>query len=206
MGRSIWAFAGVIVAVAAVGQYVHARSARLHGDKSGCVYIAGPTTNPSGSPAKVSVPFDDMADGICFARPAGWIAKPLQKTSDDSVYNFNDPKSSAVLHLDVPTMPYRPFAIPMWTVSMQYIGQLKKGDIPDAAADPAVDLSNIPTATARRVCCHGHSPAGLSVEDSAVLLVHDRRVFVLSVDSSATDAPKARAALDTAAATIQWTR
>jgi hypothetical protein len=202
----MWALAGVIAAFAAVGQYVHARSARIHGEKNGFISLNAPATNPTRAASKLSVIFDDTTDGICFARPAGWIAKPPQKTSDDAVYNFNDPKSSAVLHLDVPTLPFRPLTIPIWTVSMKYVGQLKSSDIPDATADPEVDLTTIPTATARRVCCHGHSPAGLPVEDSALLLVHDRRIFVLSVDSTATDAPKARAALDTAAATIQWTR
>jgi hypothetical protein len=198
MGRSILALAGVAVMVVAVGEYVHARS------RTGEPVACHISTLAATTPVKTYTPYTDPADGIAFNRPAGWSAGKGQT----SVVSFTDPKSSVELCLDVPTLPamakYCP--IPMFKVSGDYVADLKKKAIPDATSDPVVDLTTVPASSAREVRCHGHTPAGRTVEDSAVLVVHDHRIFILSVDSSADDAAKARSALDQAVASIQWTR
>jgi hypothetical protein len=195
--RSILALAGVAVMAATVGEIVHARS-----------HPGGACEHPiilmATTAVKTYVPYTDPTDGIVFDRPNGWSAGKGQT----SVISFTDPKSSVQMCLDVPVLPTvaRYCPIPMFKVSSDYVADLKNKAIPDATADPVVDLTTVPASSAREVCCHGHTPAGMTIQDLAVLVVHNHRIFILSVDSSAADASKARTALDRAVASIQWTR
>ena len=190
-----------------VGRSAHARAARH--DRPAAVTPTPTSPPPAATAATAAVlPFADARSGITLAYPAAWHAVPA-KTAELSVAA---PAAPAVLSLDVPPMPYHPFYIPLAMVQSSYLDDLRHKRLPDAVVQESTDVT-VAGATARRLTARGHAAPGVAVAppgtacvDTAVLIVHDRQVYILSCDSTAAAAPVARAALDAAAASVHWTK
>ena len=148
--------------------------------------------------------YTDAASGIRFGYPSTWVPEKAKT----AVLAVEAPArvGCASLCLDVPPMPLklRLPMIPMGLVTSHYVEDLRKGQIPDAQVQESVDVS-VPGASARRIVARGHENGRVRIDD-AVFLVRRGQVYILSTDSDDKGAAAARAALDSAVASVQWAK
>jgi hypothetical protein len=147
--------------------------------------------------------FEDKATGISFEYPAGWA-----ETSKDSVqfkFASRTPADPAIeLVLDIPKLPWHiPGMIPIDSVRDGYVDDVKKR-MPDAQVNNLMDPS-IPDARQHRVMLTGQIDNRPVVND-AVTIVHGDHVFILSVEVDPAIYPRAKAVLDHAVATLNWSK
>jgi hypothetical protein len=161
---------------------------------------AAPTSQPATQP--LTQTFQNAAAGIRFCYPANWNGQKGQT----ALFDVIDPAKcddGCSLSLDVPSLPR--FFSGMITAGMiesGYVSDLRKNQIHDAKVDESIEIK-MPGSSARRVKCSGHDH-GKVVIDVAVLIVHADRVYIFSCDSDEAGYPAARAALDSAVASMQW--
>jgi hypothetical protein len=166
-----------------------------------CRLTTPPPVTPVPVPQANQQTFQNRAGGIIFLYPAGWKSSTPQATQ----FKFTAPDAKpgpVELTLDVPTLPWHPPGwIPIDQVRSGYIDDAKK-KMPDAQTANLPDPS-IPDAKAHRVKLTG-TVNGKPAVNEAVLIVHNDKVYILSIELEPTAYPTAQKALDLAVGSLQW--
>ena len=182
-------FAGVVVTFAIIST--------LPGAATG-----SPATAPSTQPAQCTF----HAAGLSFCYPAGWAAQKAATAVFDVAAPPCPSHAFADLCLDVPHLPpHFAWMISATRVESGYVKNLRQTTIPDAQVDESVAVPVTGCQQARRVKCSGHDPSGKPTCDVAVIAIRGGAVYIFSGESNPPGDPLARAALDGALATLQWT-
>jgi hypothetical protein len=165
-----------------------------------------PTTAPAAPPTTAPAPLATFdKDGVKFCYPANWPGAPAKTAEFDVVAPPAVCHGSATLSLDVPSLPpFVPFFISAERVEGGYVKNLRKAQIPNAKIDQDASVT-VCGCQGRCVKCSG-LVKGTPQVDVAVILVHARRVYILSCDSDAAGYAQARAALDLAVQSLTWTK
>jgi hypothetical protein len=180
---------------------------------------AGPTTSPVTKPATPATTqstapkpsqggtFDRPKLGVRLNWPPGWT----EQTSKDFVLLLSRGGADdaggdqASISLDVPDLPpHIPGMIPIGSVRGGYLDDLRKSvgriQTTDAAPPP------VPAAASRLVRSTWTDSAGRQQQETALLMVHADRVYILRARSAASDEPGARAAFDEMVRSLKWTK
>ena len=157
------------------------------------------TTKPAVASASNLKTFNYPDGGITISYPADW--KPV--TGTKSQLKVAAP-SGGQFTLDVPTLPFHlPGMVPIDAVRNGYVDDAKK-KITDGVAtnlpDPAV-----PDAKQHQVKIAGKKD-GKSAVNEAVLLVHNDKVYILSIDTDDKGYDQMHAALDAVVKSLQWSK
>jgi hypothetical protein len=145
--------------------------------------------------------YQNPTDGIEFQYPSNWKASTPKETE----YRFTSPdaKSPVELTLDVPKLPWHPPGwIPIDSVRDGYVDDAKK-KISNAQASNLPD-PGIPDAKSHRVKITGQTNGKPAINEAA-LIVHNDKVYILSIETDPGSYPAAQKALDQAVATLRWT-
>lgn len=168
---------------------------------------APPASAPAAAPAESAgekkegmATFSSDKLGITFALPAGWVKKE-NKDYELMLVPEKGGAEGTELTLDVPDLPpHVPGMIPIGSVRNGYVDDLKK-------AHPAVTVKDEPVtvagAKAKRVEVIWKKD-GVEYQDTAVLMVHGDRVYILRAASAAKDADQVREAFDGVVKTVGW--
>jgi hypothetical protein len=144
---------------------------------------------------------------IQFDYPADW--QP-DKSAQTAVFSVDAPSTSAPdhhcsLNLDIPKLPsYAKMLLSLHMVASEYEKDLKNNQIHDAVKEEDVNLT-VPDASAKRITSRGHEN-GKTLVDIAVILIHADRVYIFSADCDDQSCDTARRTLDTAIASLKWTK
>jgi hypothetical protein len=146
--------------------------------------------------------FDRSALGVRLDWPAGWVQRP----SKDFVLLLTHPDAEQPsLSLDVPNLPpHVPGLIPIGSVRNGYLDDLRKA----AGAIKTTNLTPpaIPAAAMRFVRSTWTDSGGQAWQETALLMVHADRVYIVRARSSASDEPAVRAAFDEVVGSLKWTK
>ncbi len=161
-----------------------------------------PATTQATAPTKT---YENSQFGIRICYPASW----QPEKSRTAVLAVAAPAGTAAgyssLSLDIPKMPWHiKNVIPMAVVAHDYVADLQKDQIPDASVQEEVSIT-VPDANARRITSVGHENGKPSI-DVAVILIHADQVYILSADSDDIGRSVARQAIDSAVASLKWTK
>ena len=143
--------------------------------------------------------------GVELSQPAGWFAQP----SSEYVLLLRPAGMTGdalpALSLDVPELPFHiPGLIPIGAVRSGYLDDLRKQVGPLAVEDlPPPDIGG---ATARLVRSTWQPAPGRVVRETALLLVHDDRVYILRGRSDAAHEGQTRAAFDAIVRSWRWVK
>lgn len=140
---------------------------------------------------------------IQLAYPPGWEAR-----ANKDYELFLKPARSGgggdtLMSLDVPELPFHvPGMIPIGSVRSGYLDDLKK----QVGAMTTEDLPapNLGASSARMVRSRWKTPSGEGVEETALLMVHADRVYLLRERASDGHAEETRAAFDEVVRSVRW--
>ena len=192
----MWRVAGTIALVVALFATVSACS--RHRPASGPAATPAPTTaeaSPGGT-------FDRPDLGVRLRWPSGWVQRP----SDDFVLLLASAEGlQSTISLDVPKLPpHIPGLIPIGSVRNGYlddlrksVGRLRTSDLPSPAVSGAA---------VRFVRSAWTNDAGQEWQETALLMVHGDRVYILRATGPVPDEPAVRRAFDEIARSLEWTR
>jgi len=190
---------GVMVAVLIIAGLACSRG---HG-RSVPTPVTAPTTAPSPATSTAADGTFNRPDlGVRVDWPAGWVKQP----SNDFVLLVarQGGDGSSTLSLDVPALPpHIPGLIPIGSVRGGYVDDLRKS----AGTLKTTDLS--PPAlpqTSERFVRSTWTADGVEWQETALLMVHGDRVYILRGKSKTSDEPATRAAFDAVATSLQWTK
>lgn len=164
-----------------------------------------PTTAPAAPTTAASSPTAVFnKEGVKFRYPA-WPAVRAKT----AILAIAAPPAvchgSAAFTLDIPSLPFFvPLFISSDRVESGYVKNLRKGQIPSAAIDQDSAIT-VAGCHGRFVQCSG-KVGGKPAIDVAVILVHARKVYILSCDSDDAGYAAARSALDMAVNSLSWTK
>jgi hypothetical protein len=162
---------------------------------------AGPEAT---APEAPGFTFDRPDLGVRLDVPAGWV----QHRSDDFVLLVapaaaGGDASAPSISLDVPDLPpHIPGMIPVGSVRGGYLDDLRKsaGNIKTADLTPPP----IPSSARRFVRSTWTDAQGRPTQETALLLVHADRVYILRGRSTLSDEPATRPAFDDVVRSLQW--
>jgi hypothetical protein len=155
--------------------------------------------------------FDRPDLGVRLDVPAGWAEWPskdfallLIRASDakNAADESRDPPS---ISLEVPKLPLHiPGMIPIGSVRGGYVDDLRKavGKLQTADLKPP----NIPAAAVRLVRSTWTDSGGQPKQETALLLVHADRVYILRGRSLTSDEQATRGAYDGMVRSLRWTK
>ena len=147
--------------------------------------------------------FTSMETGIAVTIPAGWKeAAHRQPPEDEKEYILvveND--AGGRISLDVPPMPAFALIIPMGRVVSGYQDDLRER-FGDVKTEENAERK-VPDATARLVRSTW-SKDGKSYSQTALLMVHNRRVYILRGDNDAASDKQTAEAFEAVAGSIRW--
>jgi hypothetical protein len=166
---------------------------------------AAATTTPdiAAPPATAPTVFARPKLGIQLAYPSGWEARP------DKDYELmlrparSGDGGDTLMSLDVPDLPFHlPGMIPIGSVRSGYLDDLRK----QAGAVTTDDLPppDVGASAARRVRSRWTTASGEGMEETALLMVHADRVYILRARADAGRAAETRAAFDEVVRSIRW--
>jgi hypothetical protein len=142
--------------------------------------------------------------GIQLAYPPGWEAR-----ANKDYELFLKPARSGdggdtLMSLDVPELPFHvPGMIPIGSVRSGYLDDLKKQVGPVTTED--LQPPNV-GASARMVQSRWKTPSGEGVEETALLMVHGDRVYLLRARAASGHAEETRAAFDEVVRSVRWVK
>jgi hypothetical protein len=177
-----------------------------------------PSTSPAPATPAVATPavatqpaqggrFDRPKLGIRLEWPAGWVERP----SDDYVLLLAASKASRdggeppTISLDVPGLPpHIPGMIPIGSVRGGYLDDLRKSVGPLKTRDePPPPVPNSAVRLVRSTWTDAH---GQVFQETALLMVHADRVYILRARSATPDESAVRAAFDEVVRSLKWTK
>src|SRR5438876_5394298 len=163
---------------------------------------AGTRPAPAQEAAAAPGTFDRPALGVRLDWAAGWVQRP----SNDYVLLLTRAGAELPsLSLDVPDLPpHVPGLVPIGSVRSGYLDDLRKsvGPIKIANLTPPA----IPAAATRFVRSTWTDSRGQSGQETALLIVHADRVYILRARSPVSDEPAVRAAFDQIVGSLKWTK
>jgi hypothetical protein len=163
-----------------------------------------PTTAPLAAPPAATV-FARPDLGVELTQPGGWVKHP----SEDYVLLLQPASASSpagpALSLDVPDLPFHiPGMIPIGSVRGGYLDDLRKQVGQMTVEDlPSPDVGG---ATARLVRSTWHPDGDQAVSETALLMVHGDRVYILRARADAAHEAEARAAFDEVVRSMRWVK
>jgi hypothetical protein len=161
-----------------------------------------PATAPLAAPATV---FARPDLGVELTQPGGWVKRPSQ----DYVLVLQPASASGSgapeISLDVPDLPFHiPGMIPIGSVRGGYLDDLRKQVGQMTVEDlPTPDVGG---ATARMVRSTWHPAADQAVRETALLIVHGDRVYILRGRADDAHEQPTRAAFDEIVRSIKWVK
>jgi hypothetical protein len=162
-----------------------------------------PATAPLGAPATV---FARPDLGVELTQPAGWAARP----NKDYVLLLRPASANGAeapeISLDVPDLPFHiPGMIPIGAVRSGYLDDLRKQVGQMTVEDlPPPDVGG---AAARMVRSTWHpAGGGLGVSETALLMGHGDRVYILRGRADEAHAGETRAGFDEIVRSIKWVK
>jgi hypothetical protein len=165
---------------------------------------SGSATVPTAAAAPVQT-YSNPTAGIQLSYPASWKPEKAQTAVLAVAAPAGTSPGYSSLSLDIPKLPWHiKNMIPISVVSSDYISDLKKNQITDAVVQEETTI-NVPDASARRITSVGHENGKPSI-DVAVIMVHADQVFILSADSDDAGKDLARKTIDSAVASLKWTK
>jgi hypothetical protein len=146
--------------------------------------------------------FSNPKLGIALALPNGWAKKDSKDYELLLVPDGKGPEG-AELSLDVPDLPaHVPGMIPIGMVKNGYVDDLKKshGQVQIQEESPKIE-----GAKARKVHATWKKD-GKEYQETALLLVHGDRVYILRSDSTVDDEAAIKGAYDELVKSIKWVK
>jgi hypothetical protein len=134
--------------------------------------------------------------------PAGWVQRP----SEQYVLVIAPPAGGeSTISLDVPKLPpHIPGMIPIGSVRNGYLDDLRKAEGRITTAD--LSTPAVPGASARFVRSTWTSKSGDPWQETALLMVHGDRVYILFGRGPTSEEDACLDALDSVIRSIKWTR
>jgi hypothetical protein len=178
-----------------------ARSGPVGGASPESAAVQAAAPQPLGD-ASAGHTFSNPKLGIALTWPGGWAKKDSKDFELLLVPDGKGPEG-AELSLDIPDLPVHvPGMIPIGMVKDGYIDDLKKshGQVTIQEESPKVD-----GAKARKVHATWKKD-GKEYQETALLLVHSDRVYILRSDSAMDDEPAVKAAYDEFVKSIKWVK
>jgi hypothetical protein len=139
--------------------------------------------------------------GISLAWPSGWSKK--ESNDYELLLSPDHGPDGAALSLDVPDLPaHVPGMIPIGMVKNGYVDDLKKshGQVQIQEETPKVE-----GASARKVHATWKQD-GKEFQETALLLVHKDRVYILRSNSAAADEATIKGAYDEFVKSLKWVK
>jgi hypothetical protein len=155
-----------------------------------------PATHPVANAVAGQKKFEYPQAGISFSYPADW--KPV--TGSKSQLKVEAPNGGQ-LTLDVPTLPIHFGILPLDKVTSGYEDNVRK-KIPDATVTNLPDPT-VPDSKQHLVKLSGHLNGKPAINEAA-LLVHDDKVYILSIDTDDKGYGVMHGVLDSALKSLQW--
>jgi hypothetical protein len=167
----------------------------------------GASSAPGGNRPLAGRTFDRPDLGIRLEHPAGWATRP----STDYVLLLTPAGARAAaggdapsISLDVPSLPLHiPNLIPIGPVRSGYLDDLRKAVGPVTSRNETPPP--IPGAAARQVRSTWTDAGGRPNQETALLLVHGDRVYIVRARSLVSDEPAVRDAFDEVVRSMEWT-
>jgi hypothetical protein len=166
---------------------------------SGCAMASTPlaTTAPSAGGN-----FSDAKCGIQVTWPGGWSQQQSKDYDLLLIPDGSSDPSDKWISLDIPELPMHiPGMIPIGPVENGYLDDLRKQfgkiDVKELSP-PAIPDSK------RRLVRATWQANGMTIEQTALLLVHDDHVYILRAYSDAKNEDSVRPTFDAVANSIQW--
>jgi hypothetical protein len=197
-GGRIGILAAVIAGAVSVGWGCSHRAARRP--------PVAPTTSPVAAAATASsaTVFARPKLGIQLSYPDGWDARP---SAEYELLVRPAPAGDAAgdtwMSLDVPDLPFHiPGMIPIGAVRSGYLDDLRK-------QAPSLTTEDLPppdvgASSSRMVRSRWNTDGGNGAEETALLMVHGDRVYIVRARSDAGHAAETRAAFDAVVRSIRW--
>jgi hypothetical protein len=143
--------------------------------------------------------------------PAGWEERRskdfvlLLTAASGAKGASKDGGDAPTISLDVPNLPpHVPGMIPIGSVRGGYLDDLRKAEGTLKTED--LKPPGIPSASARMVRSTWTDSAGKTKQETALLLVHADRVYILRGRSLTSDEQATRGAFDGIVRSLQWTK
>lgn len=162
-----------------------------------------PATGATAAPTTAPTTFSSSEAGIELTVPAGWKrATNLTEPQKEPEYILVvEDGAGGMISLDYPDLPGYAFIIPMGQVVDGYLKDLRER-FGSTKVEENADHT-VGDAKARLVRTSWQS-RGRSYTETALLMVHSRRVYILRGTSDSADAAKTRAAFEAVAGSIKW--
>lgn len=146
-----------------------------------------------------AIEFSSPRDGFSLRYPSGWTPKP----SNDFVMELHRGET-ATISMDVPSLPpHLPGMIRLSLVENGFLDDLKK-ETGGVHSSDRTDIS-VPDAQARRITT-SWSKAGTEFRQSAVLMIHADRVYILRATAPADQFDATSRDLDEVLKSLTWTK
>jgi hypothetical protein len=164
--------------------------------------VPAPTSAPATTQSFPGGTFDRPALGVRLDWPTGWVQQP----SKEYVLLLSAAGGGgATLSLDVPDLPpHIPGMIPIGSVRGGYLDDLRKsvGRVrTENLSPPAVHAANT-----RFVRSTWTDEGGTEWQETALLMVHGDRVYILRGRSPVSGERETRGAFDVIIRSLEWTR
>jgi hypothetical protein len=167
-----------------------------------CKSTTPPTATPVVEVQAHDQKFENQSAGISFMYPSAWKVVSTDPTQFRFVQNGKG--ETLELTLDVPKLPWHiPGLIPIDSVRDGYVDDVKKrmaGAKVTNLPDPA-----LPDAKQHRVQLTGQINGKPAVND-AVMIVHNDKVYILSIETDPAAYPQLKEKLDAVIASLKWIR
>lgn len=164
-----------------------------------------PATRPAAGAAQGGT-FDRQDLGVRLQWPAGWARQESKQyvlvlNPAGAPRQGGQPPSIA---LDVPNLPpHLPGVIPIGSVRNGYVDDLRKNEGALKTADQAAP--SVPSANVRLVRSTWTNKQGEEWQETALLMVHADRVYILFARSRTDQEGSTRPAFDEVVRSLQWT-
>lgn len=141
--------------------------------------------------------------GIQLSYPAGWDVRPSTDYELLLTPAGAGDGGETCMSLDVPDLPFHlPGMIPIGAVRSGYLDDLRK-QAPSLATEDLV-APDVGASSSRMVRSRWKPGAGEEMEETALLMVHGDRVYIVRARSDARRAAETRAAFDGVVRSVRW--
>lgn len=157
------------------------------------------------APATAPTVFARPKLGIQLAYPRGWEVRESEEYELLLRPARSGDGGDVLMSLDVPDLPFHlPGMIPIGAVRSGYLDDLKK----QVGVVTTEDLTppDLGASSARLVRSRWQAGPGGGVEETALLMVHGDRVYILRARADAAHSDETRAAFDGVVRSVRWVK